>query len=261
MIANGPTKRIKRIVAAGTVSGAMLFATRGELTHLVFGASVPAAESENSAMVENDEVGEQVWVLVNKCFYAVKFLEKIDWASEHDKLLGSTSKVKPDYGVMRKSLKKLNDRYTRILTADQMEVMRKYDVSGVGLMLTQDDMNGDLVVSSDPVRGSAAGKAGIRRGDVIESINGQSIKGVDAYSVSERMQGPNGSVMRVGTSRREYELTITFEDTRSAVQSVALVPENDYMGYINLSGFSASSREDVADDLKNLRERGRNGSF
>ena len=37
---------------------------------------------------------------------------------------------------MRKSTSKLDDRYTRSLSVEQMELARKYDVSSVGVMLT-----------------------------------------------------------------------------------------------------------------------------
>lgn len=204
-------------------------------------------------------LSDQVWQTINRYFYDGHF-HGVNWQNERD-LLANTRLPNRDitYKLLRTSISKLNDRYTRLLTPQDMRGLRKYDVSGVGLMLTQDDQN-QLVVSSEPLPDTAAGQAGVKRGDVVLAIDGKSIQGVDAFTVSEWMQGKEGSLMRV-TLRDMGELSLErrfVNKSVSSVKSVGILHENDDMGYIHLSDFTASSRNDVAAALRELRNAGAN---
>lgn len=216
-----------------------------------------AESAVTSSQDEEHTLSDQVWQTINRYFYDGQF-HGVNWQNERD-LLANTQLPNRDitYKLLRTSITKLNDRYTRLLTPQDMRGLRKYDVSGVGLMLTQNEQN-QLVVSSEPLRDTAAGRAGVKRGDVVLAIDGKSIEGVDAFTVSEWMQGKEGSMMRV-TLRDMGELSLErrFENKSvNSVKSVGIVHENDDMGYIHLSDFTASSRNDVAAALRELRNAG-----
>ena len=88
-------------------------------------------------------------------------------------------------------LSTLNDKYTRLLSPQAYAEIQKYDLTGLGLLLQVyrsshplDDVDDGLVyVSSPPVRGGAADKAGLESGDIITRVNGMSVKGKTAMEV------------------------------------------------------------------------------
>lgn len=202
---------------------------------------------------------EEAWKIVDKYFYNVKF-NGVDWEREREQLQSTTLKSSTDtYVALRRAVKKLGDRYTRVLDPQQMTALRKYDVSGVGLLLTENE-SGELIVVMDPAGDSAAGKAGVRRGDIVEAIDGRSVKGVDAFTVAEWMQGAEGSQMQV-RFRNQGETTLVRQFSTAgaapAVGRAVLVDRADgRMGYIRLDNFTASSRNDMARALREARAGG-----
>lgn len=208
---------------------------------------------------EEHALADEAWQLVDKYFVSPSF-NGVDWAAERKKLASaSLSSRKATYAALRKSFRKLSDRYTRLLSPYEMNGLRRFDVSGVGLLLTT-DATGSLVVATDPPGDSAAARAGIVRGDVLQAIEGVSVDGDAAFSVSERMQGPDGSDIHV-TFREKEPVTLrrSFPPARgSAATKAKLVNADDgsKLGYIRLSEFRASSREEVGRAAQKLVNEG-----
>lgn len=208
---------------------------------------------------------DEAWRIVNKYFYDANF-HKTDWAQVRHNLEKTKLPNRfTSYAAIRRSFHKLGDKYTRVLTPRDMLALRKYDISGVGLLLTGNEDGGDLVVATDPAEDTAAGRAGIKRGDVVLEIDGRNVRGVNAFTVAEWMQGANGSEMRV--KFRKAGETVLIRDFTSggkngqgggnSVRRTTVVLRNDErMGYIRLVDFEASSRLEIAAALKELKQSG-----
>lgn len=202
-------------------------------------------------------LADEVWRVIDS-YYLDPSFHNTDWDAERAKLV--TSKL-PDrtttYKTLRKSIAKLGDRYTRILKPSQMAALRKFDVSGVGLLLTT-DASGELIVATDPAEGTPAAETGVRRGDVVLSVNGRDVAGVGAFEVAEWMQGPEGSVMRIRfRDCGETSMVRHFTSDQNAVTRVAVVDREDgRLGYIRLKEFSASGRSEVTEALDQLSREG-----
>lgn len=166
------------------------------------------------------------------------------------------------YKALKAFLKNLDDVYTRLLQPEDMERLRKYDVSGVGLLLTSNS-KGELAVASEPLPDSPAGRLAVHRGDVILSIDGVDLEGRGAFKASEMMQGEDGSVMVIGLrtqdsgSKRDVSLVRQFTDVGGApVISSLEATGGRNVGYVKLADFSAGSRADVEKALLRLDARG-----
>lgn len=223
----------------------------GAHTHPLLTISTPLANAETPASPSDEEhrLAEEAWQLVDKYFVSPSF-NGLDWAAERKKLASaSLPSRKATYAYLRSSFRLLSDQYTRLISPNDMNAFRRFDTSGVGLLLTTDS-TGALVVATDPPAGSPAAKAGVVRGDVLEEVEGDPIQDQAAFSVSERMQGADGSDMHV-TFRGKEEMTLR-RSFPPAAGSAAIkaklvdIEDGSKLGYIRLSEFRASSREEVA---------------
>lgn len=240
-----------RKVAASTALAAALFTLP-----VLPNRAVPVLDNTRDP---EHELVEQAWKIVND-YYLDPSFNHLDWQSQLETLLNSPF---PDrsatYKALRRAVARLEDRYTRVLDPRQMEVLRKFDVSGVGLLLTN-DATGRLIVATEPAKNTAAAKAGVRRGDQVLAVDGRDVTDVPAFEVAEWMQGPDGTTMQVrfrdlgdASLTRRYQP----ESSPAAVTRVTVVDRPDgRMGYIRLAEFRASGRAEVAKALQQVLKDG-----
>jgi carboxyl-terminal processing protease len=103
-------------------------------------------------------------------------------------------------------------------------------------------------------------KAGLRFGDRIVEVDGQSVKGRNSSDVRDRLRGPRGSSVKVTVERASTGNKETVEITRDAV-SQPTVPDS-YMirpgvGYIDMQrGFNYTTADEFVAALERLRAQG-----
>lgn len=261
MCASGSKKTLQRIAATTALSTMMLTTAMPQFTSA---ASPPPALIDSTSDPEHALVDE-AWRIINNYFYSSD-VHDTNWQDVRETLRRTPLPNRiATYAALRRSLHKLDDRYTRVLTPKDMLALRKYDVSGVGLLITASEDDGDLVVVTEPAADTSAGKAGIKRGDVVLEIDGRDVHSVNPFTVAEWMQGADGSTMRVRFQNAgEVTLVRHFGDSGgdggvggNSVKRVAVAERGgERMGYVRLAGFEASSRLEVAHALKELREKG-----
>lgn len=253
---------VSRVAAVGALSVTLFTAAPNF-------AAVAATLPQQQQIAEQDQkldaehsFSDEVWTLVNKYYIDPQF-HGFDWGHERDRL--STMKFashSDTYKALRASIARLDDRYTRILSPTDMESLRKFDVSGVGLLLTAGVKEGELVVATDPTAGSQAAKVGIRQGDVLEAIDGVKVAGAGAFDVAEMMQGDEGSSMVVKFRGREpVALTRHFSVSSSSEPSpvrfeMRVLDDGTRLGYVRLTEFRASGRGAVESALRTLSNDG-----
>lgn len=117
---------------------------------------------------------------------------------------------------------------------------------------------GDFVVVTEIIENSPAHKSGLKVGDVLLSIEGQSAKNRTEQEVQQFLRGYPGTkasimVQRPGESK---EVKITLERGEVIIPNVphsGLVAEN--IGYINLTTFTQNAGGNVAEALIRLKEK------
>lgn len=138
----------------------------------------------------------------------------------------------------------------------QLQTTGKYD--GVGSRIMKID---DYIVISDPYEGYPAQKAGLESGDIIIEIDGKNAKGFTIEQVSNLLKGqPNTPVklkIKQNSNGEERDVIIT----RGEIQ-IKNVPYygmiNDNIGYIKLDNFAEKAGQEVADAMKDLKEKNTN---
>ena len=136
-------------------------------------------------------------------------------------------------------LRALNDPYTEYLDPTQFRLLRRetrssYPGIGVGLL---PGLGGLVVMRTKP---GPAERAGIRRGDVIVSIDGYATSGATFEESVHRILGPEGSSVRLVVRRDGVEFSrdvVRARISAPAVHSRLLAAQKLRVGYVRVDAF------------------------
>ncbi len=155
---------------------------------------------------------------------------------------GKTIKVAID--AMLSSL----DPYTNYFPESDMEDVKLQllgEYGGVGALIMQ---RGDSIMISEPYKGLPADEAGIKAGDYILAVNGESTQGKKTPDVSSAMRGQAGTEVTLTLERngKTFDRTLT----RRAIK----LPNVPYYGYVGGDYGYIKLDEFTTDAAKNVRE-------
>src|SRR5438128_7838071 len=128
---------------------------------------------------------------------------------------------------------------------------------GIGSTIAQ---RHDKVYIMSPFEGTPAQRGGIRYGDQIVEINGESTEGWNSTQVSSKLIGPEGTPVTVKVRRPGVAQPVEFKFIREAVplpsvSNYYLAPNG--VGYINFDrGFNTTSYKEIQDALADLQRQG-----
>jgi len=127
-----------------------------------------------------------------------------------------------------------------------------------GLGVTIQSIDGDITAAV-VFEGSPAFKLGVRRGDVIATIEGQSAKGITTLEAQNKLRGPRGTTVKIDIRRRGYDQLIPFSVTRDEV-TIPTVPAyfmvDATTGYVQLRDFAENTDHDLKLALHTLASKG-----
>ncbi|MRN54316.1 S41 family peptidase [Paenibacillus monticola] len=164
-------------------------------------------------------------------------------------------------GAVNGMMEALGDPYSNYMgkeTAAQFEESIEGSFTGIGAEVSSD--NGKVVVVS-PIKGSPAETSGIQAKDVILSVNGESLEGMELNAAVAKIRGPKGSkatlkVQRAG-STEPLEFVITRDDVK--LETVYATMEKDGVGVIEVTQFSLNTAERFKEELGKLEKKGMKG--
>src|SRR5262245_19690203 len=127
---------------------------------------------------------------------------------------------------------------------------------GIGVLIRS--VNGDITVAG-VYEGTPAYESGMRRGDIIASIENESTKGWTSDRVVGRIKGPKGTSVNIGVKRSCYPDAIPMRVRRDEVRIntvPAAVMLDATTGYIKLQDFGEHTDQDLGNALADLTKKG-----
>jgi carboxyl-terminal processing protease len=147
------------------------------------------------------------------------------------------------------------DPHSGYLNAEDYKDMRdltRGEYGGLGLEVTAED--GVIKVVS-PMDDTPAAKAGVKSGDYITAIDGQSVLGLPLDQAVKQMRGEVGQPITLSISREKKEpFDVKLVREVIAVKSVKSHMEGDY-GYVRISSFNEKTGEETVDAVKGLEAK------
>lgn len=107
--------------------------------------------------------------------------------------------------------------------------------------------------------GSPAHAKGIRRGDVIAEIEGQSTKGWTSDDAVGKLRGPKGTFVNIGIRRKGLDDLIPMAVMRDQVSIPSLSAVfmiDDQTGYVGITDFAERTDDDLGTALESLTRKG-----
>jgi carboxyl-terminal processing protease len=159
-------------------------------------------------------------------------------------------------------LQELGDPHTSFIPAKEYEDLRiqlQGDYGGIGISINR--RNGWVTVIN-PLPDTPGERAGLRAGDAIIEVDGESTKGwSDDFAVS-KLRGPRGEKVTLTIARPGVDEPLRFDIVRAEIH-VKSVPATFMLspdvGYVELTVFSETSTAEVRDAIRVLRDQGARG--
>src|SRR5262245_35925494 len=127
--------------------------------------------------------------------------------------------------------------------------------SGLGITVTT--RFGKVTVVSPPFAGSPAEQVGLRVGDVISQVNGESTAGMDLNEVVSKLKGPRGTSVKIKVMRPGVDEPIEMNPIRGDISKFTINTTfmiRPRVGYIRLDSFAETTGQELRDALKKLRD-------
>jgi carboxyl-terminal processing protease len=127
-----------------------------------------------------------------------------------------------------------------------------------GLGITINVVDGDVTVFN-VFEGSPAYQKGLRRGDVIVLIEGETTKGWNTDQAVRKLRGPKGTSVNIAIRRATYDEPIKLAVMRDEVH-IPTVPASIMLdsttGYIKLQDFGENTDQELGRALRELTQKG-----
>jgi carboxyl-terminal processing protease len=162
------------------------------------------------------------------------------------------------YGAINGMLQTLDPHSSFMDPRSYAQMRERQEGRYYGLGITIQAPNGDITAVS-VFEGSPAHDKGIRRGDVIAEIEGQTTKGWTTEDAVGKLRGPKGTFVNIGIRRKGIEPLIPMAVMRDQVSIPSLTAVfmiDRETGYVGIKDFAEHTDEDLGEALESLTKRG-----
>ncbi len=164
----------------------------------------------------------------------------------------------------------LDDPYSAYMSSDEYRrtlssISGQFE--GIGAEMTTRDATGEpcqpisdtcRLAVVHVLRDSPALEAGLKEGDIVVAVDGQSVLGSDLAKTVDKVRGPAGTSVTLELERDGQTLELTIE--RAVIQTedvTSQVLAGGQVGYLKIDGFSSSASGDFVEQLRSLvRDQG-----
>jgi len=214
--------------------------------------SQEAVEQEDEAQAyERDDVYQQLQLFSTALSYVLLNYYKDLTKEELEKVMS---------GAISGMLQGLGDRYsfyqseTRRKREQENLFYAKFGGLGIRILPSPDG----FVNIVQPMEGTPAMRAGLRSGDKIIKVDGESIEHKPIEDVIDTLRGDVGTDVTITIARPGRDAPFDVTITRGIIDfpSVRSTMMEDQIGYIRISSFTAETAEELKEPLEKLKAEG-----
>ena len=194
-----------------------------------------------------ESLAEEVGGLVEEYYYRPVDPEQLDRASVE--------------GMVDRLRRRYDDRFTHYFDPEQLERFTdsiEGTFSGVGM--TVGDLSDEGLVIGRVFRGSPAEREGIERGDLITSVDGETVAGEGVEEIVTRIKGPEGTEVVLGIRAAgegpDRRVELVREEIKVPVsEGRVLRRDGQRVGYVSLAAFSEGAGDSLRRSLEKVIDR------
>lgn len=153
------------------------------------------------------------------------------------------------------------DPYTEYYPEDkqkELKMMLTGKYAGIGAVVRYHQREKHVIID-EPYEGMPAAEAGLRRGDMIVSIDGKPMAGKTVSEVSGKLRGEPGTSFMLKVKRPTTGKTIAVKITRRSIKFPDIPYygiRKDSVGYISLTSFTEGCAKNLRRAFIDLKQRG-----
>jgi carboxyl-terminal processing protease len=138
---------------------------------------------------------------------------------------------------------------------EEMQVSTSGEFSGIGIEISM--RNGKLVVVS-PIEDTPAHQAGLKSGDIIIEIDGQSTEGITLVDAVKKIRGPKGSKVSLTVLHKDNKTPDRLSITRDTIPILSVKSETlePGYGYIRITKFNEHTTDELNKAIKDFKKKG-----
>ena len=167
-------------------------------------------------------------------------------------------------GTAINSMLRSLDPYTVYYPEDKVNDLRTMMTGryvGIGAVIRYNQQLKRVVID-EPYAGNPAAEVGLKKGDVILSIDDSTMTDKDVSFVSSKLRGDAGTTFVLKIERPSTGKVMDFKITRRSVAMPA-IPfyglNKDKIGYLNLTGFTEGCAKEVRRAFLDMKQKGMKG--
>ena len=172
-------------------------------------------------------------------------------------------------GAINGILQALGDPHTVYIDPESYELgidVISGTFQGIGAQVEQDPVTGAIVIVT-PFRDSPAENAGVRAGDIVRTVDGESTDGWTVAQAVRRIRGPEGTEIALGIEHSDGSTEdVSIARGTIVIPTVFTPPIEDEAGnpvsdlaYIELQQFTDQAVADLGEELDRVVEEGYGG--
>jgi carboxyl-terminal processing protease len=167
-----------------------------------------------------------------------------------------SSLVKGAIRGMVKVLRRADDPYALFYSPEGYDAFQELTTghfSGIGVWVKPRDKELEIV---SVLPGTPALDAGLRRGDVIQTIDGAPVTEMNPDEAVARIKGREGSTVQVSIDRDGTQLSFTITRRSIELPNLRAKLSDGKIGYLQLYGFARGAGEQLRTEVDDLLARG-----
>ena len=159
------------------------------------------------------------------------------------------------YGAIKGMVENL-DPHSSFMTKeeyDELMTETQGSFSGIGIEITVRDK---ILTVVSPIEGTPAYEAGMKAGDKIIMVEGESTQNMSLIEAVKKIRGPEGTKINLTVAREGVDKPLEFSITRGVIplKSVKYYFLEPDIGYIRISNFQSDTAEDLEKALDELEK-------